>query len=82
VAFYAKGTYVSVVKEMAGDRSTEQLRRLFAQKKVQYLIVDEVVAQDIPAMNDYLLGAKPLEEFAHGKSFVRIFAVDEGRLRK
>lgn len=74
-AFYAKGKPVDLLSEMATDRSAAKLRRLLAEKRVDYLVVDEQLEKEMPFLADYLSQRAILYSLDRNGSFVRIYGV-------
>jgi hypothetical protein len=74
-AFYARAISVRIPLEMGSDRSIGRLKAVFSERKVRYLIVDDGLLAESPAVRDYVAGLKPLQEFRHGDELVEVFAV-------
>jgi 4-amino-4-deoxy-L-arabinose transferase-like glycosyltransferase len=76
-AFYANATSIRILREIGNDRSISHIERVLAERKVRYLVVDEELLSELPAVKDYLAGLKPLQEFRYRDDFVQVFAVGD-----
>jgi 4-amino-4-deoxy-L-arabinose transferase-like glycosyltransferase len=79
-AFYAKGTYVHLIPEMEANAGMKQLSSVIPEKKVRYLVVDEDLAKELPALKEYLTGKELLREFTYHNSFARVYQVDNNHI--
>ena len=74
-AFYSKGRPVNVSSEMEADQSVEHFNRVLADKKVDYLVIDNELEKEIPFLKDQLSRWAPLYSLDHKGAFVKVYKV-------
>jgi 4-amino-4-deoxy-L-arabinose transferase-like glycosyltransferase len=74
-AFYAKGRPVNLVPEAREHRNIEGLNGVLADRRVDYLVIDEEAENEMPFLREYLSGRTPIRSFGNHGAFVRIYRV-------
>ena len=74
-AFYSKGRPVNLSSEMETDRSVEHFNRILADRKVDYVVVDNELEKEMPMLKNRLSGWVPLYSLDHKGAFVKVYRV-------
>ncbi len=73
VAFYEKGTPIDLFYEMAGEKDLARFTRVVAEKKVDYLVFDEQMEEELPFLRAYLSQRAPVYAVTAPGLFVRVY---------
>ena len=73
VAFYEKGTPIDLLYEMKGEKDVAQFTRVVAEKKVDYLVFDEQMEEELPFLRAYLSRCAPVYAVTARGLFVRVY---------
>ena len=73
VAFYEEGTSVDLSSAMSEEKDLAHFKRIVAERKVDYLVFDEQVAEELPFLKAYLSRAAPVYAATDGDAFVRVY---------
>ncbi len=74
-AFYSKGRPVNLSSEMEADQSVEHFNRVLAEKKVDYLVIDNELEKEMPLLKDQLSRRAPLYSLDCKGAFVKVYKV-------
>jgi len=74
-AFYSKGQPVNLSSEMEADPSAEHFNRVLADRKVDYLVIDNELEKEVPMLKNRLSGWVPLYSLDHKGAFVKVYKV-------
>lgn len=77
VAFYEKGTSVDLLSAMSDEKDLAHFKRVVAERKVDYLVFDEEVEEELPFLKAYLSRSVPVEELMGPGSFVRVYRLEK-----
>jgi hypothetical protein len=73
VAFYDKGTSVDLLSAMSEEKDLAHFTRVVAERKVDYLVFDEKVAEELPFLKAYLSRCVPVYAATARGTFVRVY---------
>jgi len=73
VAFYEKGTSVDLLSAMSEEKSLDHFKRVVAERKVDYLVFDEQVAEELPFLKAYVLRCAPVYAVTDRDAFVKVY---------
>jgi hypothetical protein len=73
VAFYEKGTSVDLLSAMSEEKDLAHFTRVVAERKVDYLVFDEKVAEELPFLKAYLSRCVPVYAATARGTFVRVY---------
>ena len=73
VAFYEKGTPVDLLSAMSEEKDLAHFTRVVAERKVDYLVFDEQVAEELPFLKAYLSRCVPVYAATARGTFIRVY---------